>query len=216
MRLHIKRTLITTFTTMILTHNLTLASTLVSTLNNRNSQNRDVKVKRTSNRIYLSPLAPVPRRASELVTVSNIDRLQRLITEMIINKLVVHRLRIDAANAAYLLAAFLTAGHRTFSPATGSPFILRYGGSGFNIVNVVIKYWRILRDARDVDSVSGCCNICVRCFLNLIKETTPYRQLYLSTRWNKRAKTIIKEIHLSHYLLNQKIKTTRRSIKRFN
>jgi hypothetical protein len=176
MRLHFERTLITTFTTMILTYNLTFAFTLVSTLSNKKHWELSVESLNVWS-IYLSPLAPVPRRTSELVTVSNINRFQRLITILIVNELIIHRLRVDAANAANLFAAFLAARHRALAPSSGSPFILRHCGSGLNTLNVVVKYWRVFRDSWSGDLISGCRNIWIRCFLNLMKETTPYRRL---------------------------------------
>ena len=142
--------------------------------------------------IYLSPFAPVPLWTSELVTVSNIDRLRWLITVVIINKLIIHWLWINATYTSNLLAAFFTTGHRAIAPATGSPFVLGHGRSRFDIDCVVIKYWRTViiiiivvavaiavggEVSRLCISVSGCgINIGVRCLLNLIKETTPYRQ----------------------------------------
>lgn len=201
MRLHIKRTLITIFTTMILTHYLTFASTLVSTLSKKHWEllKRLLRIffeMLFKERTYLSPLAPVPLRTPKLVTISNIYRLLRLITILIVNK---HRLWlwVDTSNASNLLATFFAARHRALSPSTRSPFILGSGGSGLNIVNVVIKYWCVIHSLYG-DFVSGCCNIWIRRFLNLIKETTPFN-LRLDERRTKI--TIIKEIHLIERLL---------------
>lgn len=133
--------------------------------------------KEETNRCYLSPFAPIPLWTSELVTVSNIDRLGWVITVAIINKLIVHRLWINATDAANLLSTFFAASHRALAVATGPPLVLGHSGSRIDGDCVVVEYWLVavvVRDSRRGDSVSGCSrDICVRCLLNLDEKKQP-------------------------------------------
>jgi len=97
------------------------------------------KTIKRSNETYLAPFAPIPLRTSKLITVCNIHRPQRLITILIIDKLMIYGLQVHTPNISDLSAAFLTASDGAVAPTTSFPFISRCGRSGFDIVNVVIK-----------------------------------------------------------------------------
>lgn len=135
---------------------------------------------------YLSPFSPVPLRTSKFIAICDIYGLLRMITQIIVDNVVV-RLRIRTFYCSYLLATFFTARNGTLAPSARSPFIFCGRGCScfnciviivFKIIIYIIKieyWWCCVFSYSRIIAIPWCWNI-YGCFLNLNRRRDRWRE----------------------------------------